>query len=98
MRSKKVTKLIACFATFLCLVFASSVTLAADVKDVKSIIGTIKKSDMGLVIEAKEGVYIVTGKDLSDLLGKKVKATGKITEDDKGKTFAVYSAEEASTQ
>ncbi len=46
----------------------------------KSIIGTVLQTDKGLTIFADTGNYLVAGQDLSDVVGKYVKATGTVKE------------------
>ncbi|MCP4745979.1 MAG: hypothetical protein GY874_07535 [Desulfobacteraceae bacterium] len=63
----------------------------------QTITGTVAQSDQGVVISADDGeVYIVAGQDLSDMVGKVVKATGTVEEGETGKTLTVTSVEEAS--
>ena len=60
----------------------------------ESITGTIEKTDQGIVISADNGdSYIVMGKDLSDMVGETVKATGTLAESQEGKTLTVISIE-----
>jgi hypothetical protein len=60
----------------------------------ESITGTIEKTDAGIVISADNGdSYIVAGKDLSDMVGQTVKATGTLAEGQTGKTLTVISVE-----
>ena len=56
--------------------------------------GTIEKTDQGIVISADTGdTYIVMGKDLSEMVGQTVKATGTLAESQEGKTLTVISIE-----
>jgi hypothetical protein len=60
----------------------------------QSVTGTIEKTDQGIVISADDGdTYIVMGKDLSDMVGQTVKATGTLAESHEGKTLTVISIE-----
>ena len=60
----------------------------------QSITGTVEKTDQGIVISADDGdTYIVAGKDLSEMVGKTVKATGTLAEGASGKTLTVISVE-----
>jgi hypothetical protein len=62
----------------------------------ESITGTIEKTDQGIVISADNGdSYIVMGKDLSDMVGETVTATGTLSEGQAGKTLTVISVEPA---
>jgi hypothetical protein len=81
---------IVCLA--LVIAFVAGIGLAIAAED--SIMGTVMKTDAGLVLKTAEGNLIISGEDLSDMVGKTVKATGTITEGVKGKTITVISAEE----
>lgn len=60
----------------------------------QSVTGTVEKTDQGIVIAADDGAtYIVMGKDLSEMVGKTVKATGTLEEGASGKTLTVISVE-----
>ncbi len=60
----------------------------------QSITGTVEKTDQGIVISAVDGdTYLVMGKDLSEMVGKTVKATGTLAEGQSGKTFTIISVE-----
>ncbi len=62
----------------------------------ESITGTVEKTDQGIVIAADDGAtYIVMGKDLTEMVGKTVKATGTLAEGKSGKILTVVSVEEA---
>lgn len=71
---------------------SSSALLAAGQEEV--IAGTVLKTDEGIIIEADDGDYLVKGKDLSDMIGKFVEATGYITETDQGYVIEVKKVEE----
>ncbi|MGD8833975.1 MAG: DUF5818 domain-containing protein [Desulfobacteraceae bacterium] len=59
-----------------------------------SITGTVEKTDQGIVISADDGAtYIVMGKDLTEMVGKTVKATGTLAEGKSGKILTVVSVE-----
>jgi hypothetical protein len=59
-----------------------------------SITGTVEKTDQGIVISADDGAtYIVMGKDLTEMVGKTVKATGTLAEGKSGKILTVISVE-----
>ena len=59
-----------------------------------SITGTVEKTDQGIVISADDGdTYIVMGKDLTEMVGKTVKATGTLAESQTGKTLTIISVE-----
>ena len=60
----------------------------------QSITGTVEKTDQGIVISANDGaIYMVQGQDLSDMVGKTVKATGTLAESESGKTLTIISIE-----
>ena len=60
----------------------------------QSITGMVEKTDQGIVISADNGdTYIVAGKDLSQMVGQTVKATGTLAEGQSGKTLTVISVE-----
>lgn len=60
----------------------------------QSVTGKVEKTDQGIVIAADDGdTYIVMGKDLSEMVGKTVKATGTLEEGASGKTLTVISVE-----
>jgi hypothetical protein len=69
---------------------AATGAIAAD----DSITGTVEETDNGIVISADNGdQYIVMGEDLSDMVGKTVKATGTLAEGKSGKILTVISVE-----
>jgi Protein of unknown function (DUF5818) len=53
------------------------------------ITGTVMTTDKGLALETESGLITITGEDLSDLVGKKVKVTGALTETEGGKLIHV---------
>ncbi len=59
-----------------------------------SVTGKVEQTDQGIIISADNGdTYIVMGKDLSEMVGKTVKATGTLAESKSGKTLTVISVE-----
>jgi TRAP-type uncharacterized transport system substrate-binding protein len=60
------------------------------------ITGTVEQTDQGVVItsEGEGGQYLVAGQDLSAMVGKKVKASGTVTEAEGRKTITVTSVTE----
>jgi succinate-acetate transporter protein len=76
------------FALAVCFVSIAP-AMAAD-----SVTGTIEEGDSGLVLQAEDGIYILAGQDLTDMVGMKIKVTGTIEEGDAGKTLTVTSFEE----
>lgn len=61
-----------------------------------SITGTIHQSDAGeIMIKAEDGAdYMVAGADITEMVGKTVKATGTLTEEGDVKVIEVMSMEE----
>jgi hypothetical protein len=57
-----------------------------------TITGLVERTDAGLAIKSGSAEYLVTGKDLSPFVGKKVAATGEITEHGGKKMISVTSA------
>jgi Protein of unknown function (DUF5818) len=84
-------KMMRVFAVLLVIgLLAATGAIAGD----QSVTGTIEKTDQGIVISADDGdTYIVMGKDLSDMVGQTVKATGTLAESQEGKTLTVISIE-----
>ena len=61
----------------------------------QSISGTVEKGAQGIMISTDDGQsYAVQGKDLSDIVGKTVKATGTLEEGKSGNTINVTMVEE----
>ena len=54
----------------------------------------VEKTENGLVINAADDKYVISGHDLSAMEGKIVKATGNVTEIDGQKTIEVTAFEE----
>ena len=55
-----------------------------------SITGTVAKTEQGTVITSENGdTYIVMGKDLSAMVGKTLKVTGTLTENEAGKVITL---------
>ena len=85
----KLNKII-CLALVIAFVAGISLTFAAE----DSVTGTVMETAAGLVLKTADGNLIIAGEDLSDMVGKTVKATGTISEGAKGKIITVISAEE----
>jgi len=92
---KKMINLVVC--AMLISFFAAGMVIAQDKPASKetAVTGTVEKTDAGICIKAEDGVYTVAGQDLAAMVGKKVKATGTVTEGPKGKTLSVTAVEEA---
>lgn len=62
----------------------------------QNITGTVEKTDSGFVISAQDGnTYMVQGRNLADMVGKTVMATGILAESESGKTVIIVNVEEA---
>lgn len=88
---KYLVKLLLCGLLVLC-VLLTAVTCTKGTPS-KEITGTVEQTDKGVVITSEEGQYFVADRDLSEMLGMKVKATGKVTEAEGRKTIIVESVE-----
>lgn len=89
MKNRKRTILVVALVLVIGFVFTAGVALAEE-----NITGTVKKTETGLILQAVDGTYIIVGQDLSDMVGKKIKATGTVSEGEKGKTLTVMTVEE----
>lgn len=74
--------------------FVASVGIALAGADKITLKGTVEQSDNGLIINAEDGKYMLSGEDLSDMVGKTVEVTGTVSESDAGKTINVMSVKE----
>jgi len=96
-KMKKMINLVVC--AMLISFFAAGMVIAQDKPASKettvTVTGAVEKTDAGICIKAEDGVYTVAGQDLAAMVGKKVKATGTVTEGPKGKTLSVTAVEEA---
>lgn len=60
-----------------------------------TITGTIEKTDQGIVLSADNGEsFLVKGRDLSDMVGRSVQATGTLSEEMGGMTITIIAIEE----
>jgi hypothetical protein len=57
--------------------------------------GTVEETDAGIVIASDLGKFLVTGHDLSDMIGKTVNVTGTIQESAGSPTIEITSVEAA---
>lgn len=89
--NKRYVKVVLC-AVLITFVAAIGMGIASEAS--QSITGEIQQTDAGLVIVAEDGQYILSGQDLSAMVGKQVKVTGMIIEAESGKTINVLSFEE----
>jgi hypothetical protein len=85
--------LLLCVFTFLATCLVTD-TFAAKQKQAEIIVGTVVKTDEGLIIEADDGDYLIKGKDLSKMIDKVVEVTGYITETATGYVINVKKVEE----
>ena len=74
--------------------FVASVGIAGAGADKITLQGTVEKGDTGLIIQAEDGTYMLSGADLSKMVGKTVEVTGTLSESDAGKTINVMSVKE----
>ena len=81
-RNRTILRLLV-FAVLISFVAAAGVT-AGDKGATGTITGSVNQTDKGWVIAADDGDYLVAGKDISALMGKKIKATGTVSEDKDG--------------
>ena len=87
-QNNKVTGLLL-VAAMLMLFFMAGAATAED-----EVVGMVAQTDSGTVIVVGEEKLMVTGADLADLMGKKVKAKGTISKSDKGSVIEVVEVEE----
>lgn len=87
---RKITKLFAIMLIF------SLIAATGAIAGEASITGTVQKTDKGIVIAADDGgTYKVMGVDLTEMIGKAVKATGTLAESPNGEVLTVISVEPA---
>jgi TRAP-type uncharacterized transport system substrate-binding protein len=89
-------RLLLCALLVLAVVLAAVACTKQTTTPTKEITGTVEQTDQGVVItsEGEGGQYLVAGQDLSAMLGKKVKASGTVTEAEGRKTINVTSVTE----
>ena len=68
--------------------------MALAIAEESSVIGKVEQTDAGLVLISMEGSYLITGGNLSTLIGKTIKAIGTISKSKRCQSIAVLSAEE----
>jgi len=81
-------------AVFFAFLFPTFITGIVKAAQEEILMGYVVKQGNRFVIEADDGDYIVTGKDVSKLVDKLVEATGIITESKKGDIIEVKSIED----
>lgn len=87
----KKSNLIKCLVVML---IAGLMAAAGVVAGDSRITGTVEKTDNGIVIAADDGTtYNVMGADLTEMIGKTIKATGTVSEGATGKVLIVNSVE-----
>ena len=74
--------------------FVASVGMVVAGAEKITLKGTVEQSDNGLIINAEDGKYMLSGEDLSGMLGKTVEVSGTVSESDAGKTINVMSVKE----
>ena len=74
------------------LAFITSMGIA--IGEESSVIGMVERTEEGLVLTTVEGSYLITGGNLTTMIGKTIKAIGTISKINEHKTIAVVSAEE----
>lgn len=74
----------------------STTVMATEKADQQTIQGTVEKGEKGItLIKADDGqTYTIVGKNLAELVGKKVKITGMLTKGAKNKAIVASSFEE----
>jgi hypothetical protein len=80
------------WALFLVLTVATSVFSMATPATADAqitVIGTLQKSKRGIVLTTSKESYLIIGQDLSTLVGRKVKLTGKLIKNYRGKSLMV---------
>ena len=61
----------------------------------RTISGTIMENDQGIVLATDEGAtYMLEGENVADMVGKNVRVTGMLSEDEYGKTITITGIEE----
>lgn len=87
LRKKYISAMVFAFV----LVFFTAAAMATVAEE--TVTGTVIETDAGLTIAAVDGQYLVSGYDMSEMVGKTVKATGAVTEEEGVKTINVISVE-----
>ena len=87
---------IKCNMALLCavlVILAPAMAMAMVAGGSDTVTGLVEQYDSNIYITTADGQYLVTGYDLSEMVGKAVLATGTVTESG-GKTIEVTSVEE----
>ena len=72
--------------------FLATVSAMAGEKNEQIITGTLEQTNQGIVLSTTTGEhYVVKGKDVSDMVGEQVSATGTVQEFASGKSINVTS-------
>ncbi len=80
---------------FVFIVFAGLLIAGPVLADEDVVTGTLIRTDEGIVLSADNGDRLsVSGRDVSNLVGKSVKATGIVVEDVSGININITSIEE----
>lgn len=92
--NKKLMTMIIC-ALALALVGSTIVVAQQEGVEKIAITGTVEQTDTGFVIMGDDGEdYLVSGKDLSAMVGKDVEAIGTVTEEEGVKTLRLITVKE----
>lgn len=59
----------------------------------QSFSGLVKKTDTGLILETKDGAYILKGLSLEEIVGKEVFVTGVVKSENEANTIYVVKAD-----
>lgn len=78
--------LIVAFAVVTCL--PVTISWAADEQEI-TVVGVLVKLKRKDYLTTDDGQYMVIGQDFSRLIGRKIRATGKVMENSRGKTMLV---------
>jgi hypothetical protein len=91
MQRKWVRALLSVFVLIPVIVVVVAAGTAAD--ETVTLVGTLLKTKHGIVFNSDEDRYMVIGQDLSSLVGRKVKVTGKVIRNYRGKSLMVATVE-----
>lgn len=85
-------------AIYLAIAVAFILSMAFAISEEVSVVGVVEQTKVGFVLTAADGSYAIIGGNLSNMIGKIIKATGTITQYAKGKAITLMSAEELANQ
>lgn len=78
---------------FVVTVTAFTAIAGASADEAVTLIGTLHKTKHGIVLDSDDDRYMVIGQDLRSLVGCKVKVTGKVINNYRGKSLMVATVE-----